>query len=139
MKVNIILEINDGFRVDRKVIQAGESVVVMSFADKSDTLTDAQVATIGKGNKRFVTNFATAAVSVIDNLVRMDDPTSPALVGVFRQVIFDGLDKMMQRKAEGAQKDLRADLTRKGMSDAAIDELFKTLEKAAGRETADGK
>lgn len=134
MKTKIILEINDGgFSVQRKELEAGDSIVAMSFKDEGNGAYGANIAVIGSCNKNMIINYATATASAIARMTE-DHPAAPLYWKLFEETLRACMAKNAEKEAGRCEGQLKEDLLNMGVSQEAINTLLDTVRKAAERE-----
>lgn len=134
MTTKIILEIKDGgFSVQRKELEAGETVVAMSFKNKGGGAYGANIATIGTCNKETVINYATATASAIARMTE-GHPAAPLYWRLFEETLHACMAKNAEKEADRCEEQLKEDLLKMGINQEAIDTLLDTVRKAAERE-----
>lgn len=140
MKTRVILQTNTGFRVDRNELE-GETVVAMAFTDKNEVMTDARLATIGRLNKRFITNFAIAVTSVLEKAVGDNPGEEAAYIELFEKALSTQIKRMREKNAkreenkrdlDKARDALFQTLKESGLDEKATAEVIETIEKIAG-------
>lgn len=135
MKTKVILEISDGgFSVQRKELEAGETVVAMSFKKLSGGAYDANVAAIGGPfNKEMAINYATATASVLARVTEVH-PAWLLYFQIFEKTLHDCLVKESEKRMKQSEEEIINELVNSGTRREDAEMVIRAVKDIAERE-----